>query len=211
MLRLTCGSAPRTFRHSPGSGGLKQLFVGNPDGYTSPFAIRLGSIKVAVEPRSVLSDTIVVDEINIQDPEITLEGTLTGNNLSKILDNLNGSSATQEQQKNAPPPPGEKKQKKFIVKDLTLTGARVHLNLSAFGKSLGPTLPIPDLHLQNIGTGDGGVSAAELSRQILQPVLVGVVKAGADALANNALTDLGKKGGNDVKKAAAGILTNLFK
>src|SRR5208282_1621971 len=98
---------------------------------------------------------------------ITLEGTLTGNNLSKILDNLNGSSATQEQQKNAPPPPGEKKQKKFIVKDLTLTGARVHLNLSAFGKSLGPTLPIPDLHLQNIGTGDGGVSAAELSRQIL--------------------------------------------
>ena len=41
----------------------------------------MGSIKVGVKIGSVFSDTVVVDEINIQDPEITLEGTLDGNNL----------------------------------------------------------------------------------------------------------------------------------
>src|SRR5258707_15050984 len=53
-----------------GSGRLKKLFVGNPEGYKTPSAIQIGSVKVAVKVGSVLSDTIVVDEINIQAPEI---------------------------------------------------------------------------------------------------------------------------------------------
>src|SRR5579859_2847802 len=59
-----------------GSGKLTKLFVGNPEGYKTPSAMEFGSIKVGVKIASVLSDTIVVNEINIQAPEITLEGTL---------------------------------------------------------------------------------------------------------------------------------------
>src|SRR3954463_16668372 len=82
-----------------GSGQLTKLFVGNPEGYKTPSAIQLGDIKIGVKVGSVLSDTIIVDEINIQAPEITLEGTLSGNNLSKILDNLTAASANEPKTK----------------------------------------------------------------------------------------------------------------
>src|SRR5689334_10844509 len=82
-----------------GSGQLTKFVVGNPEGYKTPSAIQVGDVKVAVKVGSVFSDTIVVDSINIQAPEITLEGTLTGNNLSKILDNL---SSTEEKEKKEP-------------------------------------------------------------------------------------------------------------
>ena len=71
------------------------MFVGNPEGYQTPSAIKLGDIALAVEPGSLLSDTLVVDEINIQAPEITFEGTLSGNNLSKILQNLEAATGAE--------------------------------------------------------------------------------------------------------------------
>src|SRR5581483_10914712 len=63
-----------------GSGELNKLFVGNPEGYKTASAIEMGDIKVGVKISSVLSDTIVVNEVNIQGPQITLEGSLTGKN-----------------------------------------------------------------------------------------------------------------------------------
>ena len=71
-----------------GNGRLSKLFVGNPEGYKTPSAIQVGDIKVGLEIGSVLSDTLVVDKVDIQAPEITFEGSLSGNNLSKILDNI---------------------------------------------------------------------------------------------------------------------------
>jgi hypothetical protein len=192
-----------------GSGQLTKLFVGNPEGYKTPSAIQLGDIKLAVKVGSVLSDTILVDEINIQAPEITLEGTLSGNNLSKILDNLNSASA-KDQKPKTEAPAGQKKEKKFIVKNLVINGARVNVDVSGFGRSLNTGVTIPEIHLTNIGTAEGGVSAAELSRQILQPILVSATKAATESLAG--LTkDLKALGTNQLNKAASGLLNSLLK
>jgi hypothetical protein len=206
-----------------GSGKLSQLFVGNPDGYKTPFAIQLGSVDLAVEIGSVFHDTVIVDEINIQQPEITLEGTLDGNNLKTILDNLTSSGSTKPQasgaQTTAPASSGEKSQKKFIVKDLVLAGAKVHVNVSGFGKSVAQTVSIPDIHLQNIGNGEGGVSNGELVKQILDPVVKEAILAATDALKNQGVQELEKKvgpqldkalGGN-AGKAIGGALTNFLK
>jgi uncharacterized protein involved in outer membrane biogenesis len=202
-----------------GSGSLNQLFVGNPDGYKTPFAIQMGSIKVGVKIGSVFSDTVVVDEINIQDPEITLEGTLDGNNLNTILNNLKGSGPAPEKQPAAPAPTSEKPSKKFIVKDIVLSGAKVHVNVSGFGKSVARTVAIPDLHLQNVGNGDGGATPAQLAMQILQPVLNEAIvvatdelkKQGAQQLQNQVNKELQKQNNPELNRAAQGVLTNLFK
>jgi uncharacterized protein involved in outer membrane biogenesis len=203
-----------------GSGSLNQLFVGNPDGYKTPFAIQMGSIKVGVKIGSVFSDTVVVDEINIQDPEITLEGTLDGNNLNTILNNLRGSGPAPEKQPAAPAAAAsEKPSKKFIVKDIVLSGAKVHVNVSGFGKSVAQTVTIPDLHLQNVGNADGGATPAQLAMQILQPVLNEAIvvatdelkKQGVQQLQNEVNKELQKQNNPELNKAAQGVLTNLFK
>ncbi len=63
-----------------GNGQLTGLFVGNPEGFKAPSAIQVGDISVGLQPSSVLSDKVIIDKVNIQGPEITLEGSLSGNN-----------------------------------------------------------------------------------------------------------------------------------
>ena len=49
-----------------GSGQLTKLFVGNPEGYKTPSAIQVGDVKMGVEVGSLFSNTLAVDEVNIQ-------------------------------------------------------------------------------------------------------------------------------------------------
>src|SRR2546422_2170121 len=43
-----------------GNGELKGFLVGNPEGFNSPSAVRVGSVEVGVQPGSVFSDKVVV-------------------------------------------------------------------------------------------------------------------------------------------------------
>src|SRR2546423_3577839 len=71
-----------------GSGKMKGLFVGNPEGYKSKSAIQVGTSSFAVQPGSLLSDKIVVKSVRVESPELTFETDLKGNNLKKILSNI---------------------------------------------------------------------------------------------------------------------------
>jgi hypothetical protein len=170
----------------------------------------MGSIKVAVKIGSVMSDVIVVDEVNIQAPVITFEGGLTGeNNLSKILDNLNASSATQEKQKTEAPATA-KKEKKFIVKKLVFEGGIINLSLKGVGSA--PPVPLPPLNLTDIGTAQNGVTSAELAQAIMKPLVAEVLTAVVQnaGTIGKELQNMGKGGTDQLKGAAKGI-TDLFK
>ncbi len=211
-VTVTLGSA----EISPlsGNGKLKELFVGNPDGYKTASAVKVGSVKVAAEIGSVMSDVIIVDEIKVQDPEITFEGGFSGNNLSKILDNVKSSSGSgKSSEKVAPAANGG--EKKFIVKDVTVEGAKIHVSLTSLGgKEL--TLPLPTLHLQNIGTASHAVTAKELLTQIIEPLLASIVKTVTDGAANlgkdvlNVGKGAGKEAADQLNKTTEG-LKGLFK
>jgi hypothetical protein len=71
-----------------GSGTIKSLVVGNPEGFKTPSAITVGEATVALKPGSLLSDKIVIKSIKLEAPEITFETDLRQNNLSKILSNV---------------------------------------------------------------------------------------------------------------------------
>jgi uncharacterized protein involved in outer membrane biogenesis len=196
-----------------GSGKLSKLFVGNPDGYKTPSAIEMGVVKVGVSISSVMSDTIVVNEVNVQAPEITLEGNLTGaNNLSKIMDNLNSSSADDKKQQ-AEAPAAKKPEKKFIVKDFVINDGKINLSLNMGilgGKSA--TIPLPPIHLQNIGEKGNGVTAAELAQQVMKPLLAAVLDSAKTAVASGVkdIKNLDTNSAAQINKAAQGV-TDLFK
>jgi len=161
-----------------GSATVKGLMVGNPEGYQSPHAISVGLIAVGVNPQSVLSDKIVLRSLHIESPEITFEGGLSGNNLSKIMDNLNASARTT-------PPTGtgstnptapSKPSKKFEVDDLSITGAKVHVSLTNLGGKE-TTLTLPTIHLTNLGKNQDGITATELSRSVFNAITTATIKA----------------------------------
>ena len=150
-----------------GGGKMKGLLLGNPTGYKSPSAISVGSAKLALQPRSIFADKVVINSIDLQGPEITFETDLKGNNLSKILANLQeatGGTDKPASQANS------KGSRKLQVDDFLISGAKVHVTVTALGSAKSATLPLPEIHLAGLGQGPDGITAAELTKQVLQAV-----------------------------------------
>ncbi len=193
------GLSPRS-----GSGAIKGLTIGNPGGYSSPYAIKLGEAKLEIDPASVLSDKIHVKSIAVTDPHITIEGGFGDNNLKKILANID--SFTAGEKSGAATGPGPKK--KLQVDDFLLSGAKVDVKFALLGgKPLSVTLP--DIHLTNLGSGGEGITPGELSKRVFNAVLEQVIPAVTAQIGN--LGGLGKDLGKGALDKAAGGLGDLFK
>ena len=185
-----------------GNGKLKGLFIGNPQGFKTPSAIEVGALEVQVNLASLKSDKIVVDKVVIQAPVITFEGTLSGSNLKKIMENVDSVAGSSEDTGTT---------KTIQIKDLTITGGKIHFSFTGLG---GRTVsaPLPDLHLTNIGTDDKGATVAQATKQIL-----GAVVSNVDKIAVKMIQEVGKWGKEAVNtavekvdKAAQGV-KKLFK
>ena len=193
---------------SPFSGMARMtgLFVGNPEGWKSDSAIKVGDVKVALNVRSALSDTVIIDTIHIEAPEITYETALTGSNLGKILENIEafagGGGKPAETTSST-------SSKKFRVKDIQIHGAKVHL--SALGRQI--TVPLAEIRVQNVGTDGNAATMGELAQAIIKPLLASVTKAAAEAATGltQGATHLGKGALTNQLDKAAGGLKDLFK
>jgi hypothetical protein len=177
-----------------GSGKLKGLLVGNPEGFKTESAIKVGAVSVGVAPGSVFSDKVHVIQINVQSPEITFEGGLKGNNLSKLLDNVQGAGGGADKTKAAPT--DNSSSKKLQVDDFVISGGRINVSINAGplgGKSA--TVPLPEIHLTNLGGGADGITAADLTARVLKEVLQKAIPA-----AEKAVADLGKGVTDSVKE-----------
>lgn len=186
-----------------GSAKVKGLVVGNPAGYKTPYAISVGVAAVGVNPFSILSDKIVIRSVHVESPEICFEGNPLGkNNLGEIMESVNAIAKS-----GGPPATGQttKPAQKLEVDDFLISGAKVHVTLTGMGgKEL--TLPLPPIHLTDLGKGTDGLTPADLTRAVLSAVTAATVKAVASSA-----TDLGK-GLESVGKSAGGAVgTNLNK
>lgn len=188
-----------------GGGKLKGLLVGNPSGYRTPSAIQVGDASLAITPGSIFSSKVVIRSINVQAPEITFETDLKGNNLSKIVANLQaatgGSSSSGASS-------DKKAGKKLQVDDFLITGGKIHVTVTALGGQ-SATVPLPEIHLTSLGQGPDGITAAELTRLVLQAVEKEAVQAAAGSL-----TDLSKDAANLTKglgKTANGTAAGVTK
>jgi len=198
-----------------GSGQISGLVVGNPEGFKTPHAISVGSASLSLSPGSLLSDKIVIKSIKVDAPEITFEGGFGGNNLSKILANLNevtGGGGT-----NAAAKPSEQKPgKKLQVDDFLITGAKLHVSLSGLMGGSSVPVPLPDIHLTGLGSGPDGITAAELTKKVLTEIETSAAKAATEAAANlgkgatDAAKDATKAAGDAASKVGKGI-GDLFK
>ena len=189
-----------------GSGKVNGLVVGNPEGFKAPSAIRVGSATLAIQPSSLFSDKVIIKTINVEGPEITFETDLRANNLSKLLANINettGGGKESQVEKEEP-----KAARKLQVNEFIVTGAKVNVSLtSPIVKSA--TVTLPEIRLKDLGTGPEGITAASLTKEMLQVVLNKSIEAAAAAaadLAKGAVTgELNKAAGGALEKATEGL------
>ncbi len=169
-----------------GSGKIQGLQVGNPQGYKTPWAIRVGNASLTLQPGSLLSDKVVIKSINVQAPEITFETDLKNNNLSKILANVQaatgGAQAGATTNEPAPSQPA-KPAKKLQVDEFVLRGGKVHVSVSTLGGRTA-SVALPDIRLTDLGRGPEGITAAELTQRVLEEIQRGAAQAAGSAVAD---------------------------
>ena len=166
-----------------GSAKVKGLAVGNPEGYKTPRAISAGVIAVGLNPLSVVSKKVVIRSIRVESPTITFEGGLAGNNLGQILDDVSSSGQNGGTlSTNAATAP--KSEEKYEVDDLIVTNAKVQVYINGIGMTKPEVIPLPPIHLTDLGKGDEGITAAELTSRVLSAIssttLETVVQTAAD-------------------------------
>jgi uncharacterized protein involved in outer membrane biogenesis len=195
-----------------GSGGIKGLVVGNPEGYKTPSAIKVGSASLGVKPMSVFADKVHVTHVRIEAPDITFEGKgLKENNLSKILENVEAASGGPSSDKQEP----KGASRKLQVDEVSVTGGKIHLSATFLGgKAM--TLPLPDIQMKDLGQGPEGITAAELTKRLLSEVTANTLKAvqqGVGDLGKGALDAVNDatKGAPEGVKDATKSIGNLFK
>ena len=71
-----------------GTAKLEGFVLGNPKGFQADSALQLREMKVTVDIMSLLSDTVVINDIVIDAPVITYDYKKDGSNFSVIMDNV---------------------------------------------------------------------------------------------------------------------------
>jgi uncharacterized protein involved in outer membrane biogenesis len=159
-----------------GQGELNGLVIGNPQGFDTDYAFKLNKIKINLDPQSLTRDIIVVEQIIVDSASLNSEFKGRQSNLQQIRDNLNRytTAAKEEERKREQEGQPPEEAVKFLIKEFHFTNGEVTL-LSDVA-NIKQSLEIPDFTLTNIGETTNGATIAEVSQQLLQPMISKALK-----------------------------------
>jgi len=190
---------------------VKGVVIGNPEGFNTESAFRLEHVRVVLQPTSLLSDRIVVREVLIEGPKITYEMGLTGSNIGALkrnIDDFAAKFAGEGGEEEEEPSEGGKK---IRIDDFRLRNAKIALSAKLFqGKAA--TLPLPEVHVQDIGKDSGGKSPAEIMSEVFDVVASSItqVVTEAGAVLKEKTKEL-QKSAKDVGRTAQEGATKMIK
>jgi hypothetical protein len=184
---------------------LKKFFLGNPTGFKSPSAMKVGSIYVDVDEGSITKDPIVINKVEVAGPEITYEKRGKSDNFQSILNNVQknvpkGKTAEKEPAKGGPG-------KQLIINDFIITNGKVNLAVEMPGGVLGDQeikADLPDIHLKDIGKKKGGASAEEVAKEIFAALYAKIKSPVVMGVLNDQLKKLSGAGIEEIEKVAKG-------
>lgn len=165
-----------SFSPIKGKLAMENFVLGNPKGFETEYMMKLDHLLFDLEPGSLFSDPIRIEQIEVTGFGVTLEG-LLDNNLSTFVENLSGGKDAAEKPEEKPEekPAGEKKPaRKVYIGAVDITETRFNFAPVA-GKAL--PIPLPPIHLDEIGKPDEGASVMDAVKDIMTGILGAVLDA----------------------------------
>ncbi len=160
--------------------GLTQLVINNPEGYETASAVSLPDIRVHVDWNSLLTDTVIVEEVLIVAPAITFEWSLRGSNLGTIQENVKRNTRSgpdgDGREKGEKHEEGEATDKTIHIKKVMVKDAIINVSFIG-GQNEVTQLPLPDLELRDIGNPSGGTTFSQASAVIFDEIYGAIIKA----------------------------------
>ena len=192
-------------RINPYTGSLRveKLRLANPKGYDAEDAVALDLLSVKIAPMSLVKDTIVVNDVTLENPYVSYLDKDGTNNFDQIIANV-AAGKTEKEEEKAEEVKEEVEGKKVIVEHLSISGTRVRYGLI--------TLPIPNIVLNGIGASQGGVTIESVGLEIWEKIkssfssvggaIGGAVGDAAKVLGDGASGLLNSVTGGDAAKGA---------
>ncbi|MBQ7252477.1 MAG: hypothetical protein IJS32_07740, partial [Kiritimatiellae bacterium] len=171
-----------SFSPVKGKLAMENFVLGNPKGFDSGYMMKLDHLLFDLETGSLFSDPLHIEEIEVTGFAVTLDG-IVNNNISAFIDGLSGGKDGKEKE--------EKKEEKPEGKDAEKKPARkvyigsvdisdTHFNFAPFAGKVLP-IPLPPIHLDEIGKPDDGASIMDAVKQIMGGILDAVTGAAKGA------------------------------
>ena len=151
-----------------GRGEISGLTIGNPDGYKSDHALRIGRLAFALDTQTITADPVRITEIAVSDTDLIAELGTAGLNLRALMNNMgsDGSEKAAESESTSSGPG-------LVIDRFDFTGAKMTLETPLKDYETA----VPDVNLTGIGEKEGGATAAEAAEQILRPIIAAAIKA----------------------------------
>lgn len=203
------------FNPFEGAVTIKDLIVGNPAGYSSPHAVKLGHFHLDIGMKSLLGKKVLIERIEVKGVELNYETSLLlKNNIQEIQDNVNKLAGGDQKQEKAPEKKDqkqekvpEKKEKAPGQKPLQIDYLELR-DITAWvimkGTPAKAPLIVAPIVMTQLGTGEDGITSVMVINDVLVSMITSVTKLiGVDA-AVKSIGDLfsGKKDDNADKAKA---------
>lgn len=146
-----------------GSGTINNIIVHNPEGFSENPAIQLQQISMKVKIGSLLSDTVIVENIRIKNPELYFEQKASGSNFDAFIDKMGSYSSSSETH--------------LIVDNLLVEDGIILLSTEIDGEK-SVRAEFTRIELEGIGR-DGNNTIEQTLTRILTPVLEKALKEAA--------------------------------
>jgi len=137
-----------------GSGTITGFTIHNPEGFSDKPAAKMQEISIKMKVSSLLSDTVIVDEVRIQKPELYYEQKATGNNFDALIGSMGGSSSSDTN---------------LIVDYLLVENGQIALTAD-IGSEKSVMAEFSKIELEGIGRNSSNAMEQTI-QQILKPVL----------------------------------------
>jgi hypothetical protein len=165
-----------------GSAGLDGLVIGSPEGFSAPEMFKLGHAHTAVDIGSLMGDELLVHEVVIDGPEVTLEFAGMKTNWGALMARLRRPPASPEER--------DKGSKKVRVERIAFFNGKIHIaGITPLGGKA--TVPLPDFELTEVGGGEGGSGTVRQKlSDIVTALFKSVISAAGDVVPAERLADL---------------------
>lgn len=170
---------------------ISDLTVANPEGYTTPYLLSLGNVFVKVDLESLLSNTIVVEEVRVFKPEIAYEmPNFATSNVMQIQENVAKNTAAKpsaeavdNKVEEQPAAAEQKPEKNVIIKKVLIDGGTLSAVTPLQAKQA-LVLSMPAIELTGIGENGRKTSIRESVTLIFNKILFNATSVVTKALGN---------------------------
>ncbi len=167
-----------------GTVGLDELVLGSPEGFSEPSMFELAHAHTTVDIGSLRGDEIVVHEVVIDGPKITLEFAGGTTNWGTVLNRLEGEPKEEEAK--------QKSQKKIRVERILFSNGKIRIAGIPLAGSA--TVPLPTLEITDLAPADGTPqTVGNVLADVIRSLYKAILTAAKDVVPTEQIEKLGKE------------------